>query len=151
MAVYCIAIALAGERQFAEVEGMGVDLDSMVEEDTEAAAAVVQGRCFVSGLYTSRSYRKDGSRSLVGDLPERAFALLRTIFEQPRRMARSRLAYVQWAAGRLGCSSSETSLAAEKLQIYLRMPHLFGRRLHDHNHSDVYSYPGSHSLPFQAI
>ena len=74
---------------------MDVDLDSMVEEDTEAAVAAVQGRCFVSGLYTSRSYRKEESRSIVDDLPERVFALLRTIFEQPRRMERSRLADVQ--------------------------------------------------------
>ena len=131
---------------------MDVGLDLMVEEDTEVAVAAVQGHYFVSGLDKSRSYRKEESRSVVDVLPERVFALLRTIFEQPWRMERSRLAFVQWATGRLGCSSSETSLAAEKLQIYSRMPHLFGKRLHGHNCSDVYSYPvGSHSLPCPAM
>lgn len=46
---YCIATVLAGERQCVEVEGMYVDLDSMVEEDIEAAVAAVQDHCFASG------------------------------------------------------------------------------------------------------
>lgn len=45
--VYCIAIAQAGERQYAEVGGMDVDLGSVVGGDTEAAVAAVQDHCFV--------------------------------------------------------------------------------------------------------
>lgn len=151
MAVYCIAIALAGERQCAEVEDMDVDWGSMVEADTEAAVAAVQDHYFVSGLDNIHSYWREDSRSIVGDPLEKAFAPLRTIFETPRRIERSWFAIVQQAAERLGCSWSEIFLGAEKLQIYSRKPHLFDRRMHGHSCLDGCSYPaGPHNLPYLA-
>ena len=152
MAVYCSATARAGERQCAEAEGMDVGLDSRVEVNTEAAVAAVQEHCFVFGLGNIRLYLTENSHSIVDDPRERAFAPLQTIFEPLRRMRRSWFASVQRAAGRCGCSSSETFLAAEKLQIYLRMPHLFDRRMHGRSCSDGYSYPaGFHNLPCLAV
>lgn len=86
VAVCCTAIALAGERQCAEVEGMGVDLGSMAEVDTEAAVAAVQGHYFVSDLDDIHLHWKEDSRSTVRDPPEKAFAPLPTIFEKPWRI-----------------------------------------------------------------
>ena len=60
--------------------------------------------------------------------------------------------FVRQAAGKVGCSSSGTFLVAEKLQRYLKMPHLFDRRTHGHNHSDGCFYPaGPHNLPCLAM
>ena len=149
--VYCIAIAQAGERQCAEVGGMDVGLGSMVEGDTEAVVAAVQDHCFVFGLDDIHQYWKEDNHLAVGDPREKAFAPLRTIFETPRKIERLWLAIVQRAAGRLGCSSSEIFLAAEKLQIYSRMPHLFDRRMHGRNCLGRDSYPaGPHNLPCPA-
>lgn len=146
--VYYIAIALAGERQCAEVEGMGVDLGSMAEADTEAAVAAVQGHYFVSDLDDIHSYWKEDSRSIVRDLQAKAFAPLRTIFAMPWRIEKPWFAFVRQVAGKPGRSSSEIFLAAEKLQIYLRKRYLFGRRTHGHGCSDGYCYPaGLHNLP----
>lgn len=127
---------------------MDVGLGLMAEADTEAAVAAVQDHYFVSGLDNTHSYWREGSRSIVGDPLEKAFVPLQTIFETPQRIERSWFAIAQRAAVVLGCSSSETFLAAEKLQIYSRMPHLFDRRMHDRNCLDGYSCPaGPHNLP----
>lgn len=148
MVVCCIAIAPAGERQCAEAEGMDVDLGSTAEADTEAAVAAVQDRYFASDLDNTHSYWRKGSHSIVGDPPEKAFAPLQTIFETPRRIETSWFAFAQQAAGIFDCSSSETFLAAEKLQICSRTRHLFDRRMHDRNCLDGYSCPaGPHNLP----
>ena len=127
VAVCCIGIALAGERQCAGVEGTDVGWDLAVEADTEAAVAAAPDHYFVSDLDNIRLYWRKDSRSIVDDPQERVFAPLRTIFEPLRRMGRSWFAFDQRAAEKLGYSSSGTFLAAEKLQIYSRMPHLFGR------------------------
>ena len=148
MVVCCIAIAQAGERQCAEVEGTDVDWGSMVEADTEAVVAAVQDHYFVSGPDNIHSYWEEGSRSIVEAPLEKAFAPLLTIFETPWRIERSWSAIVQQAVGRLGCSSSEIFQEAETLQRYSRMPHLFDRRMHGHSCSDGCSYPaGPHNLP----
>ena len=96
--VDCIAIA-AGERQCAGVEGMDVDLDSMVEEDIEAAVAAAQGHYFVSDLDNFRLYWREDSCSIVGAHLERVSALRRTRSETPQTKGRSWYAFVQWAAG----------------------------------------------------
>lgn len=143
---------LAGERQCAEVEGMYVGLGSTVEADTEAAVAAVQDHCFVSGLGNAHSCWEKDIRSIVGDLQEQAFAPLWTNSETPQRIERSGSVFVRRAAGQFGCSSSGTFLVAEKLQKYLKMPHLFGRRTHGHNYLDGGSYPaGPHNLPCLAM
>lgn len=87
--VYCIATALAGEHQCAEVGGMAVDLDSTVEASTEVAVVAVQDHYFVSGLDNIHSHWREDSHSIVGDLLKKAFAPLRTIFETPQRIERS--------------------------------------------------------------
>lgn len=87
--VYCIAIARAGERQCAEVEGKDVGLGSTVEADIEAGVAAVQDHYFVSGLDSIHSCWREDSRSIVGDPLEKAFAPLRTIFETPRNIEKS--------------------------------------------------------------
>ena len=148
MAVYCIVIAQAGERQCAEVEGMDVDLDSTAEADIEAAVAAVQDRCFVSDSDNTHLCWRQDNRSIADGPREGAFAPLLTISELLRKMERSCSASVQQAAGTYCWSSSETFLAVEKPRIYSKRPHLFDRKTHDRNCSDGYSYPaGSHNLP----
>lgn len=127
---------------------MDVGLGSMAEADTEAAVAAVQDHYFVSGLDNTHSYLREDSHLIVGDPLEKAFAPLQTRFETLRRIERLKFAFVQREIGRLGCSSSETFLAAEKLQICSRMQHLFDRRMHGRNCSAEQSYPaGRHNLP----
>lgn len=146
-----MALALAGEHQCAEVEDMDVGLGSMVEVNTEAAVAAVQDHYSVSGLDRIHSYSGEGSRSIAGDPLEKAFAPLRVVFETPWKTERSWSAFVQQATGKLGCSWSETFLAAEKHQKYSRMPHLSDKRMHGRSCLDGYSYPaGSHNLPYLA-
>lgn len=148
MAVCCIVIAPAGERQCVEVEGMGVDVDSKAEADIEAAVAAAQDRCFVSGSDNTHWCWRQDSRSILDVPREAAFAALLTIFELLRKTERSCSESVQQAAGTHCWSLSETFLAVEKPRIYLKRPHPFDRKMHNRNCSDEYSYPaGSHTLP----
>ena len=131
---------------------MDVDSGSMVGEDTEAAVAAVQDHCFVFVFHDIHPYWKEDDHLAGGDPLEKVFAPLRTIFGTPRRIERLWFAFSRKAAGRLGRSSSEIFLAVEKLQIYLRMPHLFDRRMHGRNCLGEDSYPaGPHNLPCPAI
>ena len=99
MAVYCIVIARAGERQCAEVEGMDVGLDSTVEADIEAAVAAVQDRCFVSDSDNTHLCWRQDSRSIVDVPQEGAFAPLLTIFGLLQKMERSCSASAQQVVG----------------------------------------------------
>lgn len=148
MVVGCIAI-VAGERQCAGVEDMDVDLDSMVEEGIEAVVAAAQDHCSVFDLDNTRLYSREESHSIVGVPLEKVFAPRRTRSETSPTKGRSWYASVQWARGKLGCSSFEIALAAEKLRKCSRRPRLFGRKKHGRSCSDGYSYPAeSHNLPY---
>ena len=150
--VGCTAMGQVGGSQCVAVEDKGAEPGSMAEEDIEAAVAVAQGHCPVSGFGSIHLLLGEDSRSVGTVHLGKVFGRLRMRSAMPLTVGRS----LYWISPLLfeksRSSSSAIFLVGEQLQICLRMRHLFDRMTHGHSDLDLCFFPAElHNPPCSMV
>lgn len=152
VAVGCTAMGQVGGSQCVAVEDKGAELGSMAEEDIEAAVAVAQGHCPVSGFGSIHLLLGEDSRSVGTVHLGKVFGRLRMRSAMPLTVGRSLYWISHLLFEKIHSSSSAIFLVGEQLRIYSRMRHLFDRMTYGHSDLDPCSFPAElHNPPYSMV